>query len=64
MTIQNENLLALTEQLKHYARFGAGKRPASYYESWIVEAETRLNATKERDQYIEKRYNRAQVEHE
>lgn len=43
---------------------GGGKRPSTQLDSWIIEAEERLNATRIRGSFIDKRYNRAADEAE
>ncbi|VDM41107.1 unnamed protein product [Toxocara canis] len=57
-------LLRLVQQLQHYIAYGGSKHDNSAIDHWIVEAQTYLNATRERGVYIEKRYNRGVIEYE
>uniref|UniRef100_A0A915BQN1 Laminin subunit alpha-2 n=1 Tax=Parascaris univalens TaxID=6257 RepID=A0A915BQN1_PARUN len=58
------DVFRVVQQLHHYTTHGGSKHDNSAIDHWILEAETYLNATRERGIYIEKRYNRGVIENE
>uniref|UniRef100_A0A1I7VMW8 Laminin alpha 1 chain n=1 Tax=Loa loa TaxID=7209 RepID=A0A1I7VMW8_LOALO len=61
---QDKILREVISQLRHYINYGFGKQDSSKISIWIQEANTYVNAMKERGIYIEKRYNRGNTDFE
>ncbi|PAV75919.1 hypothetical protein WR25_01227 [Diploscapter pachys] len=51
-----------TQFLKFYQTYGGSSIGGAALDSWLMECEALLNATKERGEYVEKRHNRAEEE--
>lgn len=61
---QDKILREVISQLRHYINYGFGKQDNSKISAWIQEANTHVDAMKERGIYIEKRYNRGNTDFE
>ncbi|KAM3721816.1 Laminin subunit [Dirofilaria immitis] len=61
---QNEIIRDVISQLLHYINYGSGKQDSSQINIWTREANSYVNALKERGIYIEKRYNRGNADFE
>uniref|UniRef100_A0A915Q449 Uncharacterized protein n=1 Tax=Setaria digitata TaxID=48799 RepID=A0A915Q449_9BILA len=61
---QDRILRNVVNQLRNYIEYGFGKQDNSQISIWIQDARTYVNAMKEKEIYIEKRYNRGNTDFE